>query len=393
LGALQDVSLSLVSPGPSLRRAALSIAVALSVLASAAAPAHATHNANHVQPAYGAGALRAEWLTDFPLGVEDLQRLSAAGIGMYRTRFRQDEVAGFTGWSRIDRLARIAAENGVVLQPILINMPLDVYTPPKTATDRARFAEFAKAAVQRYGPTGSFWDTCACPKLPVRVWEVWNEPNVAPFWDLPSASEYAALLASTKVALRSGDPAARILFAGLAYPSSLSTTRLAPNAFLRDAIQAGGPGKFDALALHNYRPDPERAVNTLIAGTVQTLKTYGGVTATGTPKHQVWLNEFGRPTQPDDPATPEDEQAESEAAQRAWLDRFLDLLLPNRTAWNLGPVAWYSLRDSHEGTASWLRLGLRRTTPDDTDAGPKPSWDAYRARSAGAGLLTLPAKR
>jgi polysaccharide biosynthesis protein PslG len=380
-------------PRPSLRRAALSIAVALCALATAAAPARATHNANHVQPAYGAGALRAEWLADFPLGVEDLQRMSAARIGMYRTRFRQDEVAGFTGWSRIDRLARIAAENGVGLQPILINMPGEVYTPPKTAADRVRFAEFATAAVQRYGPTGSFWDTCACPKLPVRVWEVWNEPNVAPFWDVPSPAEYGALLTSTKAALRSADPAARVLFGGLAYPTSLSTTRLAPNAFLRDVIQAAGAGKFDALALHNYRPDPERAVNTLIAGTVQTLKTYGGVTATGTPKQQVWLNEFGRPTQVDDPATPVDEQADSEAAQRAWLDAFLDRLLPNRTAWNVGPVMWYSLRDSHEPSASWLRQGLRRTAPDDTDAGPKPSWDAYTARSAVADLLLLPAKR
>jgi polysaccharide biosynthesis protein PslG len=312
---------------------------------------------------------------------------------MYRARFRQDEVAGFTGWSRLDRLARIAAENGVVLQPILINMPLEVYTPPKTAEDRARFAEFATAAVQRYGPTGSFWDTCACPKRPVRVWEVWNEPNVAPYWDVPSPTEYGALLKSTKVALRAADPVARVLFGGLAYPSSLSTTRLDPNGFLRDVIQAVGPAKFDALALHNYRPDPERAVNTVIAGTVQTLKTYGGITPTGSPKQQVWVNEFGRPTAADDPATPVDERAESEAAQRAWLDAFLDRLLPNRTAWSLGPVAWYSIRDSHEPSASWHRLGLRRTAPDDTDAGPKPSWDAYTARSAVAGLLMLPAKR
>jgi hypothetical protein len=365
--------------------------VALCTLA-AAAPAHATHNPNHVQPAYGAGALRAEWLADFPLGAEDLGRMSAAGIGMYRTRFREDEVAGFTGWSRIDRLARIAAENGVALQPVLINMPGEVYTPPKTAAERTRFARFATAAARRYGTTGSFWGVCGCPKQPVRVWEVWNEPNVAPFWDLPSPTEYAALLKSTKTALRTADPPARILHGGLAYPSSLGTTRLDPNGFLRDVIQAA-PDRFDAVALHSYRPDPVRAVNTLIAGTVQTLKTYGGVTPTATPKHQVWVNEFGRPTAADDPNTPVDEHAESEAAQRAWLDTFLDRLLPNRTAWNLGPVAWYSLRDSHAASASWHRQGLRRTAPDDTDAGPKPSWDAYTARSAVAGLITLPVKR
>jgi hypothetical protein len=54
---------------------------------------------------------------------------------------------------------------------------------------------------------------------------------------------------------------------------------------------------------------------------------------------------------------------------------------------------WYSLRDSHEPTASWLRQGLRRTTAGDADAGPKPSWDAYTARSRAADFVWLPAVR
>jgi hypothetical protein len=36
-------------------------------------------------------------------------------------------------------------------------------------------------------------------------------------------------------------------------------------------------------------------VNTLIQGTVNTLKTYAGTSA-GAPRQQVWLNEFARPT-------------------------------------------------------------------------------------------------
>jgi hypothetical protein len=385
-----------LSPSPprlALRRAAASLTVALVLLAAGAGPASAAHNANHSVPAYGVGALRAEWLADFPLGVEDLARMGKERIGMYRARFRQDEVNGLVGWSRLDNLTRAAAERGVTLQPVLINMPGEVYTPPRTQTDRDRFAAFASAAVRRYGPSGSFWSTCGCPFRPIKVWEVWNEPNIAPYWQVPSPPEYGALLARTRTALRNADSTARVLFGGLAYPSTTSATRLEPNAFLRDTIMAVGPNRFDALAVHNYRPDASRAVDTFLAGTVQTLKTYGGATSQGAPRHQLWVNEFGRPSELDDPNTPTDERATSEATQRTWMDTFLNRLLPKAAAWNLGPVMWYSMRDSHQPTASWLRQGLRRTTPDDADAGPKPSWDAYTARSRVADSVWLPSVR
>jgi hypothetical protein len=63
-----------------------------------------------------------------------------------------------------------------------------------------------------------------------------------------------------------------------------------------------GWSRLDNLALHNYRPDAARAVDALIAGTVETLKAYGGTTRTGAPRHQVWVNELGRPTELDDPS-------------------------------------------------------------------------------------------
>jgi hypothetical protein len=379
-------------PPLSSRFAVLGIVV-LSLLAGSAAPAGATHAPEHVLPAFGVGALRAEFLADYPLGLGDLERMGQARIGLYRARFREDQVlvdGSYSNWSRLDNLARAAALNSVALQPVLINMPLEVYTPPKTDAERVRFAEFAAAAVGRYGPAGSFWAACGCPKLPATVWEVWNEPNLAPFWDLPDPAEYGALLEETGSAIRAADPGARVLFGGLAYPSTLSATRLEPNAFLRGVILEVGAERFDALALHNYRPNPERAVDTLLAGTVETLKTYAGTTADGAPRKQVWVNEFGRPTLPDDPTTTEDEQATSEEAQRLWLDTFLNLLLPRRSAWNLGPVMWYSLRDGPDADASWLRQGLRRTSAEDSDAGPKPSWDAYTARSGPAEHLYLP---
>jgi hypothetical protein len=340
-------------------------------------------------------ALRAEWLADFPLGVQDLGRMGQSNIGMYRARFRQDEIrtsaGAYSSWARLDNLAREAALKGVTLTPVLINMPGESYSPPRTDAERQDFAAFAAAAARRYGPSGSFWASCDCPSRPVRVWELWNEANMAPYWTNPSAAEYGALLKAVQPELRQVDPSARVMFGGLAYGSSYDgTTRVEPGAFLRATIQSAGSQSFDALALHTYHGgDASRGVNA-IGATVQTLKTYGGTKADGSPRHQVWVNEFGRATSVDNPATATDERAASEESQRAYVQSFLDLLLAQRAAWNLGPVFAYALRDSHAATESWHRLGLRRTNSDDSDAGAKPAWDVYATRSSGAGLLELP---
>src|SRR5918995_3921364 len=106
---------------PSLR-AAIPTVAAFVLLAP---PAPASHTADHSLPAFGAGALRAEWLADFPVGVEDLGRMGASRMGMYRARFRQDEVqqgTAFTNWAHLDNLVSQAAFARVTIQPVLINM-------------------------------------------------------------------------------------------------------------------------------------------------------------------------------------------------------------------------------------------------------------------------------
>jgi polysaccharide biosynthesis protein PslG len=349
---------------------------------------------------YGINALQSEWLAGYnsgpgldPNGVADLRLMGSSGIKLYRARFREDQVLtsdGFTQWTMQDNLVSQAARQDVTLLPIFMNMPGEAYTPPKGPDDIGRFAAFAAAAVQRYGPGGSFWSGCGCPPHPIRAWQVWNEENVQGFWAGPSPSGYAALLVATRSALRSVDPGARVVFGSLAYPATQSATELGPNAFLRDVIRAAGPDSFDALALDSYNPDPGVAVNGDIKGTVGALKKYAGTGATGTPRQQVWVTEFGQPTSPNDPSTTVDELAVSEQTQLAWENTFLDKLLPRRTAWNLGPVLWYCLRDAPSPTAAWMRLGLRQTKSDGSDLGPKPAWDAYATRSSAAAALPLP---
>src|SRR2546429_354442 len=100
-------------------------------------------------------------------------------------------------------------------------------------TTVSAFGIVAPAAARRYGPTGSFWAGCGCAPHPIKVWEVWNEENIAPFWNPPNPGQYGALLAGVRAKLRAVDPGARILMGGLAYPSSLSATKMDANAFLQ----------------------------------------------------------------------------------------------------------------------------------------------------------------
>jgi hypothetical protein len=379
------------------------LAAAFCALFACALAASSAEAANTTTvPAYGVGSLKSEWLAGYNgsagldvNGLFDLGAASQANLKLYRARFRQDQVqssSGFTQWTMLDNLVRQAALRDITIEPVLINMPGETYTPPTTSAARTTFGDFATAAARRYGPTGSFWPGCACAAHPIKVWEVWNEENIAPFWNPPSPSQYGPLLAYTRSRLRGVDPSARILMGGLAYPSTVSATKMEANSFLQQTIATAGVNSFDAVAVHVYASDANRGVNTLVQGTVNTLKTYAG-TINGVPRQQVWLNEFARPTNLDDPATPANEAAASQASQRDWLDQVLGLLLPKRASWNLGPVMWYALRDYKNPSSASLRYGLRLTNADDTDAGPKLSWQDYATRSGPAAQLPLPVAR
>lgn len=380
------------------------------MLAGIAFPGAGTSKASSAGlPAYGMNNLKAEALAgqgggagvDWN-GLADLSLTGSHRMGLYRARFRQDVVApqgAPADWTQLDNLVRQAALRRVTILPVLINMPGEAYTPPRSPGARTAFASFAAAAVRRYGPDGALWSVCGCPKLPIKVWEVWSEENVAPYWSPPDPGQYGLLLRSVRGALRSVDPSARILFGGLADLGGPGTSGRPAAEFLKGTIQGVGPDAFDALAMHVYQPDPDAAVRALESG-VEALKASGGTLAGGAPRHQVWVTELGRPTDVDDLRTPAaDEQSASEASQSRWLSSVMDRLDSRRAAWSLGPVLWYAMRDvptsflyrlGVQRTGSDERLGLRRTSPDDSDAGPKPAWEEYALRAAAAGSVALP---
>ena len=90
--------------------------------------------------------------------------------------------------------------------------------PRSTARPRSQaWQNFLKAAVARYGPGGTYWapggnydqdyGTSAAP-LPIKSWQIWNEPNLKKFFGPGSTSQqtakkYARLLAISHDAIKS----------------------------------------------------------------------------------------------------------------------------------------------------------------------------------------------
>jgi hypothetical protein len=222
-------------------------------------------------------------------------------------------------------------------------------------TDPAAFANFARAAALRYAPLG------------VHHWELWNEPNVTAFWEpAPNPADYAALLKAGAGAVRSADPAAIIISAGLAPGVDRSDgATVSPRTFLRGVYDAGGGPAFDAMGIHPYSyPDPP-----LTPGPDNTFftlpDTYQVMVDNGDGAKRIWGTEFGAPTGSSERAVTGDQQAER---LREGYDQW--------RRWSFtGPLFWYSHRDK----------GTDAADPEDnfglvTNNGrPKPALAALRA--------------
>ena len=76
------------------------------------------------------------------------------------------------------------------------------------------YREKVRAAVERYGPGGSLWkEHQGVRPLPIRYWQIWNEPNIE-FLNpgqsgLLRTQVYAKLLKAASEEIRKADPGAR----------------------------------------------------------------------------------------------------------------------------------------------------------------------------------------
>jgi hypothetical protein len=283
---------------------------------------------------------------------------------------------GTFDWSRSDETIGGLAAHGIEPFPFVYNSPAWVsadpaHPPLDTASDRAAWTEFLKAAVERYGPGGSYWTDSyeqqfgsAAKPLPVTSWQIWNEPNL-PHYFAPrsSAGKYARLLELSRAAIVEQDPNAEIVLAGMPGYGKPDTAWGFLDKLYR---QPGFADAFDAVALHPYA----RTVDQL---TLEIDKLRSTMAANGDGSTPLWLTEIGwgsgKPNRFG--------LNKGQAGQERILEESFRLILDRRQGWHIPRLFWFDWRDPPPGTpVSCSFCSSAGLVANDGE--PKPAWHAYR---------------
>lgn len=118
----------------------------------------------------------------------------------------------------------------------------------------------------------------------VRTWEIWNEPDLPFFWS-GSPDDYFTLMSVAYAVIKSIDPAATVLMAGMVVPDLGFFTRVVADT--QDRMRAQGEAAFDAAAWHAY--GRAALLYTNLERMRSTLASHGFA---GVP---VWVTEDGFP--------------------------------------------------------------------------------------------------
>jgi len=181
-----------------------------------------------------------------------LAELHRAGIGWVRQRFDWREIEpepGVFDWTETDRLVHAIAQAGLVPIAVLDGTPDWALAPVDRAArnglappvDFVDYARFAAAFAARYGD-------------PVRYYQIWDEPNIAPHWGQRHINPvgYAHLLRTAAPAIRSSDADAVVLSAALAPTVDRGHLAIDEEYFLQRMIAAGAAPYFDAVAIQPF---------------------------------------------------------------------------------------------------------------------------------------------
>jgi hypothetical protein len=113
----------------------------------------------------------------------------------------------------------------------------------------APYAAYVTALIGRYGPNGSFWrENPGIPKMPIRSWQIWNEPNLAYYWKQPFASSYVSFLKVAHAAVKKADPGARVVLGAL---TNTAWTSLGQIYRIK-----GAKNLFDVVAVNSFTKIP-----------------------------------------------------------------------------------------------------------------------------------------
>lgn len=318
------------------------------------------------------------------LSVEQYQRVHRGGVDTIRIPInwgvaQPSEGAAFD-WDATDSQVSEAARTGIDVLPFLAGIPSwaerlvsvggGVQVPaklPVAGKAKAGWVAFCKAAVARYGSKGTFWaENPGVPFRPLRNWQVWNEPNFKFFVHKPNPAEYAQMVKISSTAIKSTDPAAKVILAGLfAWPKGGNSKTANHNWFASDFLEGlyrvpGIAAKFDGIALHPYSARYQ-LLTPQVEEVREVMKKHHDA-GTG-----LWITELGWSS-----LTGGNSFAKGPAGQAQQLKGAFSLLVKNQRKWRIQRVYWFSIDDY--GAACNFCDGSGLFGQGFT---PKKSWFAY----------------
>jgi Glycosyl hydrolase catalytic core len=285
------------------------------------------------------------------LDQRDFQMMRSTGIKTDRFLLFWQSVQpqqGSFDWGPTDALVGAFASHGIRPFPTVSGNPGWVpgitARPPLDSPEAERaWQDFLQALVKRYGPDGTYWTheyqqqyPDATP-MPIEAWQVWNEPNLSKYFaPQPSAPEYAHLVDISRKAIKSQDPKALIVLAGMPGNGDVNAW-----TFLDELYgQPGFAGNFDVAALHPYGRNIGEVAT-------QTQKVRAAMDKNGGRATPLWITELGWGSgRPDRFGL-----SKGPVGQARLLTASFKLILNRRKAWNVQRLFWFDWRDPSSATA------------------------------------------
>ena len=248
---------------------------------------------------------------------------------------------GLFQWAFPDRVVKEFTKGGQEILPILCYASAwSGGTSPADEQERELFGRYVSRLVERYGKKITFW-------------EVWNEPNITPYWiPHPDALLYLETLKTAFTEAKSVQQGCRII---------APCTAGADLEFIEEIYENGGADYFDILSYHHYpQVYNEGILQREIIDLAFLMMRYGDG------EKRIWITEMGAPTGLNTSSHKDAPPAE----QAEWMVK------AHITALASGKVDrlfWYTLADDTLDPVKEGHFGLVFA-----DFSPKPSFAAYK---------------
>jgi hypothetical protein len=320
----------------------------------------------------------------------DLRYMKAGGIESVRLSivwsWAQPTPRGPYEWSGLDRVMEMTSRAGLRVLPSIVSPPRwvsnkETTLPVATARQRRALTAFLRALVARYGPGGEFWSEHATEgvhyepaithPMPIRSWQIWNEANFFYFAYPVNPRTYAKLVTISSKAIKSVDPGAKVILAGLfARPKARGVRGMPATTFLQRLYKIPGfRSRFDGIDLHPYAIDSGELE--------EMIEEFHDVAVENHDRPSLYLTELGWGSQNDFHKVAFEQGIRGQVQE---LKSSYSYLIQNARRLNLKGAYWFSWKDLKGSCTFCDSVGLFRA---GARFHPKPAWHAFVALTGG----------